>query len=692
MVKWVLAIAAATAAIAGCASRDSAEYLRDGQRYGVTEGVFRGRWWSYYERGVSFMNGKFHEEAAADFQTAMINRSRDSWRARTYGLHFVNYFPNRELGIVYFHQGRYAEAVDTLEKALAMVDTARGHFYLGRAKEAMIAQGLLEDQAAPSVGTDMQSSTLLADHVLPLRIMAADDIGVAEVRLNERALPQRKLTEEVSFLEQLVLSEGDHALDFAVTDLADKTHAETLAFTVDLTGPTIGLFAPIDAMVVEETFVRIEGVCVDLHGVAEISVNRVPLAQGDGAERLPFETQVALQPGENRILLIARDMAGNETYSQVLVYQGGREEAAACLWLLKQRAPELIIFAQDGGPGALPTPPEAADRIVLKSPRPDRPNRHDRAVRVAGEVIASAGVSSLAINDAPFEQLTGAPKEVFSRRVPIADDAVRDAGGQMQVSVHAVDKEGRQLDETVEVELRPVNVDIPESRMPVAVLAFEGHGVDAPVSAEMRLALDEKLIERKRFRAVDRTQLEAVLTEQELASALSNPNDAIQLGRLTSAQIFLVGDVFARDEGVEVKVRIINTETSEVVSIIDGFASARNQQDLAAAGELLATELERVYPRLSGELLAIRERAGNKDVYFDWTREDGVQPGAYAMIFHETPGEYDEELAIYYDPVYTPVGRARIEEVSDNNCRARPVTNEQEEEIALEQGMAAVTM
>ena len=109
----------------GCVSDPSAVREKDGRQYGVTDGVFRGRWWSYYERGTSYLAGGFHEEAAADFEQALKGRSRDTWRARTYGLHFVEYFPARELGVCYLRLGRLDEAERQLQEALAMVDTER---------------------------------------------------------------------------------------------------------------------------------------------------------------------------------------------------------------------------------------------------------------------------------------------------------------------------------------------------------------------------------------------------------------------------------------------------------------------------------------------------------------------------------------------------------------------------------------
>ena len=66
--------------------------IKDGKVYGVVEGSFRHRWWNYYERGLSFAEGEFWEEAATDLKEAIKQRKEDQRMARTYGMHFVDYF------------------------------------------------------------------------------------------------------------------------------------------------------------------------------------------------------------------------------------------------------------------------------------------------------------------------------------------------------------------------------------------------------------------------------------------------------------------------------------------------------------------------------------------------------------------------------------------------------------------------
>ncbi len=114
-------------------------------------GLWRARWWNYYERGRSYQDGGLWEEAIADFETALEMRDAEEWRARTYGLHFVSYFPNRELGVSYYQVKRYQEAKEYLGRSLGSVDTARVHKYLDLVRRAEMAEGRIEDAERPSL-------------------------------------------------------------------------------------------------------------------------------------------------------------------------------------------------------------------------------------------------------------------------------------------------------------------------------------------------------------------------------------------------------------------------------------------------------------------------------------------------------------------------------------------------------------
>ncbi|MCX5769361.1 MAG: hypothetical protein NTZ09_03685 [Candidatus Hydrogenedentes bacterium] len=267
-------VAVLLVALMGCAGQQGV--VVDGKAYGVTKGVFRGRWWSYYERGSSFLGGGLFEQAAADLQQALRGRSTDTWQARTYGLHFVEYFPNRELGIAYYNMDRLDDARSYLEKSLAEIDTARANQYLDLVTRKQIAAGQINDTADPSLQTSLKDGDIVSSRQVPFELSAKDDVAVATVEVNGKTLPQRRSNAQITVADSLLLNEGPHEITFKAGDLADKSATTTVKVEVDLTGPTIGIFSPRDFSITKADSVRLEGVCVDRNGVASRATSRSP--------------------------------------------------------------------------------------------------------------------------------------------------------------------------------------------------------------------------------------------------------------------------------------------------------------------------------------------------------------------------------------------------------------------------------
>jgi len=111
---------------------------KNGRLYGVLDaGLFPYKWWDYYKRALSFAEGGFWNEAELDMKEAVRQRGKDQRRARTYAHNFIDYFPHRELGIIYYSQGRFHEAVDELTASLSTAASPRTEIYLGLAKKAL---------------------------------------------------------------------------------------------------------------------------------------------------------------------------------------------------------------------------------------------------------------------------------------------------------------------------------------------------------------------------------------------------------------------------------------------------------------------------------------------------------------------------------------------------------------------------
>ena len=84
----------------------------------------------YYEEGVKYAEIDSLNEAETCFKQALKFRNKDDKQARTYGMHFMEYFPNRELGILYYKGQHLDLAIDFLEKSMSDEPSDRAREYL----------------------------------------------------------------------------------------------------------------------------------------------------------------------------------------------------------------------------------------------------------------------------------------------------------------------------------------------------------------------------------------------------------------------------------------------------------------------------------------------------------------------------------------------------------------------------------
>lgn len=675
-------IAALALALASCATVVDSPPLR---QYEQEEGAFRGRWWSYFDRGVWLSKNGYLEEAEADFRTALRGRSRDAWSARTYGLHFTEYFPNRELGVLLYEQGRIEEAEQYLGRSLEQVDTARAHHYSDRVLRAKIERGIIRDDSPPVVAAE--ADTLTPSRRIPLRIAARDEVAVAEVRVDGRRLYQRSSRPEAAFLETVDLDEGEHRIAVEAVDLSDRVTTEEVTVRVDTTAPTIAVMEPGPESVTDAASVTLRVAAIDNFDMDSLTLDGQPFGTAVGNRRIDGSTTLSLQPGENRFVLAARDAAGNENRSVVRVYRGDREAAATKLWWLQHHTPERLKTASASGPAALAAVLASAytatpDPLRIELTFPDIPDdtvypRNE--IPVIGRVTAATPLRELTVGGAPVAELADVPAGYFEfeRRVPLAR-------GENRVEVAAVAEEAPPAREEFTVNADFLLPDNPEFKMPLAIVA--AYDMDEAESEALRSRLELQVTALNRFNIVDRQMLEEMLTEQQLSTDLGNPNYALQLGNAVPAQAFVVA--FAREwkDGYTVEARVIGTETGTVLERPDAFFPELDALAAVDAGmEEIAAQLRDIFPRLTGRVLVAQDPV----VAADYSQADGVRPNTYMLILREGDDALYDGDRLIIEGTPKLVGRARITQVTATATRGQVIMVEEGE--AIEQDYFTLT-
>ncbi len=318
---------------------------KDGKLYGVTHGLFRSKWWNYYERGVSFLDGEFWHEAEADFREALKMWNKDKRRIRTYGRHLTDYFPHRELGVVLFHQKQYPEAIEELKASLSTEKSARAEYYLDRARKIWIEQENL-DTGPPIVFIESPGQGLVSNRFsVTVTGMATDDTFVKEIQINNKIVRIDLAGPQIPFHMELPVKAGENAVHIEVRDLTGKTTRTVRKLICDRAGPTLNIDELIPVHSKEGYVIR--GYAHDDSGIREIRVNGRNILKNPAREVM-LNHPVILSYGQKKALVVAEDQAGNQTRAQISPSNQGTD-----IWPYYSKSGNVLLASLDSSPSGI---------------------------------------------------------------------------------------------------------------------------------------------------------------------------------------------------------------------------------------------------------------------------------------------------------------------------------------------------
>lgn len=332
--------------------------------------MHRGRWWNYFARGSLFLAYGHYEKALEDFDKAIAKRGIDRRDARTYGMHFIDYFPHRESGVAYYFQGihhaqgtareqRLEKAIRELETSLGQEESARAKSYLNRARRAFWQVTRKRDCAAPVISFQKPiytrqrrvrfDVTVTDEHSCVGDISASTSAGQVWPEASDVSVewPQREITRTVDF--HLGANEKMAVVTITATDLAGNSTGPNRALVIlDDAAPTVGV-SEVEPEWPANDRVVVEIDAQDDFGLRQIHVGPDPSDSIPCAGALNYSGTVTGQPTDGVLTLSLVDKAGNTIVADVPVGsypRSARESVPASLPM----APRLPLANRTGAP------------------------------------------------------------------------------------------------------------------------------------------------------------------------------------------------------------------------------------------------------------------------------------------------------------------------------------------------------
>ncbi len=522
--------------------------VRDGSEYGKIRGNFREEFWNYYERGLSYAQGKCFDAALADFKEAAKLRAKDQRQARTYGVEFIDYFPHREMGKAYYELGKLDSAKQELEISINHYPSAKAKFYLDKVLKAVLeAQGKTPDQ--PTFDISNADNLRTKNNWVSVGGRAEDSSYVSAIKVDGNPIFLKASAKENDFSFHVHLSEGRNIVRVEAENVLGKKSEKDIVIYLDREGPVITIEKL--QQIQGKKQVEISGFLSDDSGVSELFINKEKISIQQGAD---IDFSATVSTNDDKLELTAHDRLGNKTTMQIDLSSP-----------INAHAPVLLA--------ALNTPPLPKDsnppNIEFAGGLSDTQTVYHEETYIQAEVHDDRMIQSVKINEKPIFRRKG--KQIsFGEMIKLKE-------GENRIVIEAADTAGNTAKkEAVVIRKIPQALQL-EERLGLSISlfepAFEKNDKTKKTGSDFQTALEKAFQDKKRFR---------VLKEKGLCRI--------------SGQV-------AESSDLEFSAELIDTETSEVLLRADVYHQAKSPEILRELANGMANIFIRKYPILTGQVL-----------------------------------------------------------------------------------------
>jgi len=173
-------------------------------------------------------------------------------------------------------------------------------------------------------------------------------------------------------------------------------------------------------------------------------------------------------------------------------------------------------------------------------------------------------------------------------------------------------------------------------RMSVAVLPFENKGASKDLGDIILDKMITALFSQERFKVIERTQLDKILQEQQLAlSGVLDASTAAELGKGLGVDAIIMGSVAATRSGsLSIDARAIDTESAIIIVAHDAYSGSADVLSVKNTVENLANKFTKSLPLVSGTIIQVNT---DKTVLLDVGRSGGLKKGLKCVVYKEGP-------------------------------------------------------
>jgi len=673
-------------------SQKAPECVKNGIKYGVVSGAFRAEWWNYQERAMSYIDGECYAPALEDVTKAielrqkLVKKDCDQRRARTYGMHFVDYFGHRERGVALFRLGRADEAQQELEASLNCVESSKAQFFLDQLRKNKIESGNLDKNPPELQVSEPANKSFTNQSSVKVSGKASDDSLVKEIWIGSEAVVIPISQKEIGFSEPVELNPGWNNFRVRALDITGKEKSADWSIYLDQEGPEVSIA---DIKQVTPAEVEVSGELADASPISKFVLNNkeIPLEAGRS-----FKARLPVAP-EWKIFFKASDQAGNVTEGVINL---SAEPKGAML----EKRFTVQEASRDGDWHVYPSyafqnyqmpfsfQMENSGRAVaqlaftelywnLKEKVDTYTDKEPPVIKLRGfknettVYFPELYLEGLVSDASNLKEVTINNKNLLNsqRKNLFFNYIVPLAPGLNRIVIRAVDINGNVAERPVRVNRIVPVVHQMNERMVVSMLPFYQMGQVKEIGSVGYDNLITAIVNQKRFNFVDRSKIEAIVRELRLsAEQLVDPEYTLKVGKMTQSEGMIIGYVKETPSAIEIYAQLLDVESGEVLTEKDAYKEDKSLDAVKFITRGLAIRLREDFPVVEGKVTGL----DGKKVSVDLGSGQRIKPGMRLIFFTEEQMK-DPESGVSLGVTTLKLGAGKVVEVRDRMSVAETV-------------------
>ncbi len=194
-------------------------------------------------------------------------------------------------------------------------------------------------------------------------------------------------------------------------------------------------------------------------------------------------------------------------------------------------------------------------------------------------------------------------------------------------------------------------------RMSIAVLPFSSQGIGGELNGvDLLDKLITAFVHSKRFKVIERAQLEKILNEQKLGlSGIVDANTAAEIGKGIGVDAVVLGSITRAGNSLSIDARLIDTESAAIISAQTAYSDRISMYNIAQMVENLSRKFKQDLPVVKGLVININ----GSQLTLDFGANKNVKKGMKVIVYREG------------DPIVHPVTGKVIGRMINQVCVAR---------------------